>query len=384
MIMRNSEEKRLQRVVAYTSATLFALFTFFYVVVYQSPLMEAFYDYIATGKLEYNEYVVAGILTAALTLLALWLNRFARFQREWTAMAYLPSALILAFITDIDRSVYTGGGSWLGWSVIFIVGLLVYVSLAFVLQRVLFEKIKSLAMSANRVIWRNIIILTLQFALVGTLSNGEENFKREALVVSYNKDGEVEKALSVGYKSLDASQQLTAIRAYVMAANGLLGERVFEYPQLYGSAGLLLDVTQTSPFVPDTLYSLFGEKPSDGESVSDFLSRVAHKDSVPSVVKEYYLTSLLLDKHIMLFKNELDRMLGVYDPDSLPKHFREALVLYSDIDTLYNIPLSSDTLFQELDSLRRVELKYDDPVVRGNYVRKEFGRTYWWYFLYGN
>lgn len=180
--MRNKEEKRLQRVVALFCATLFALFSFLFVAVYQSPLLEVLYDYVATGKLDYNGYLVAAVISPLLTLLALWLNRIAKFQREWTAMAYLPSVLLLAFITDIDRSLYVGGWSSTSWIVIFSVAMFVYAALAFVLQRVLFEKIKNLAMSTNRMIWRNLILFVIMFCLAGTLSNGEENFKREALV----------------------------------------------------------------------------------------------------------------------------------------------------------------------------------------------------------
>ena len=54
--MRNNEVKRLQRVVAYMCATLFALFTFFFVSVSQTAQLEVLYDYVATGKLEYNGY----------------------------------------------------------------------------------------------------------------------------------------------------------------------------------------------------------------------------------------------------------------------------------------------------------------------------------------
>ena len=163
--MRNKEEKRLQRVVALFCATLFALFSFFFVAIYQSPLLEALYDHVATGKLDYNGYLVAAVISPLLTLLALWLNRIAKFQREWTAMAYLPSSLLLAFMTDIDRSVYTGGHSCSSWIVIFSLGLLVYIVLSFVLQRVLFEKIKNLAMSVNRMIWRNLVLFVIMFCL---------------------------------------------------------------------------------------------------------------------------------------------------------------------------------------------------------------------------
>jgi hypothetical protein len=38
----------------------------------------------------------------------------------------------------------------------------------------------------------------------------------------------------------------------------------------------------------------------------------------------------------------------------------------------------------KLNELRVEESKHDDVFIRGNYVRRNFGRTYWWYFLYSN
>lgn len=382
--MRNSEEKRLQRVVAYFCAALFALFSFFFVAEYQAPLLELVYDELATGKLGFNPCVAGGVVAVALTMLAIWLNKISGFQREWTAMAYLPSTLLLAFITDIDRSVYTGGWSPWNWVIVFLLGLLVYLFLSFILRRVLFEKIKNVAMSLNRVLWRNLMLFVVFFAMVGTLSNGEENFKREALVASYYKNGDLDAALNVGYKSLDASQQLTAQRAYVMACEGLLGEKVFEYPQLYGSDGLIPKSVRTSVLVPDSAYALLGTPPVGNEGAMQYLERTVGSDSATSVAKEFYLTALLLDKRLVEFARKLPAFYPETSVDSLPKHFREALFLHSEIDGTYSPAFSSDTLAVLFDSLRNIERCYDDVFVRGNYVRRSFGRTYWWYFLYSN
>lgn len=174
--MRGNQEKRLQRVVATLCATLFAVYAFLFVGVYQAPVIEVLYNHVATGKLSFDSYVVGGIISAVLTIFALWLNRFTRFQREWTAMAYLPSTLLLAFVTDIDRSIYVGGWSYDDWIVVISVAMSIYGTLAFVLKRVLFEKIKNIAMGAGRIIWRNLILFVILFCIAGTLSNGEENF----------------------------------------------------------------------------------------------------------------------------------------------------------------------------------------------------------------
>lgn len=385
--MRNNEEKRLQRAVAYICAALFAVFAFFFVAVYQAPLLEAFYNEVATGKLDYNPYLVGGVVSLVLTLLALWLNRFARFRREWTALAYLPSALLLAFITDIDRTLYTGGGSGLSWVLIFILGLSLYGAMSFIFRRVLFEKIKDATMAMNRVVWRNLVLLVLLFCLVGALSNSEENFKRETKMMSLFNKGDISDALRVGYTSNDASRELTAMRAYTLAVAGLQGERLFEYPQPYASEGLLPLPWRTSPLVPDSVFALLGDRPLDGEDATAFLSRIAYTDSATQVAKEYYLSSLLLEKRLVKFKDEVIALYGDSSVNKLPKHYREALMLYADIaDSASVVPYEIDdaAMRSSLDALRAVEARYSDLFVRGNYVRKEFGRTYWWYFLYSN
>ncbi len=385
--MRNSGEIRLQRVVATVCATLFAVFAFLFVAVYQAPLLEAFYNEVATGKLGYNPWLVGGVVSLLLTMLALWLNRFAKLRREWTALAYLPSALLLAFITDIDRRIYTGGGFSYIWIFIFLLGIAVYGFVAFLLRRILFEKIKDVTMVTNRVLWRNVMLMVLLMCLVGTLSNSEENFKRETLVKSYYDRGETAKALQVGMSSHDASRELTAMRAYILAGEDKLGEHFFEYPQYYAADGLLPLQQRTSPLVPDSVYSLLGAAPLGGELSIDFLSRVAHTDSATNIAKNYYLTSLLLEKRLIEFKDEVLAMYGAGCADSLPKHYREALMLYADIlDSVevVTFEVNDADMRTRLDALRAEEAKHSDAFIRGNYVRRYFGRTYWWYYLYSN
>ena len=385
--MRDSGEKRMQRVVATVCATLFAVFTFLYVAVYQAPLLEAFYNEVATGKLNYNPWLVGGVVSLLLTLLALWLNSFAKLRREWTALAYLPSSLLLAFITDIDRGLYTGEAISCAWIYIFAVCFLLYGFVAFVLRRILFSQIKDVRTVTNKVLWHNMVLMLLLIALIGALSNNEENFKRETLMMSHYNRGDTIKALRVGKTSLNASRELTVMRAYVLAAGGELGEHLFEYPQYYGSEGLLPVMERTSPLVPDSVYSLLGAMPFEGEAATDFLSRIAHADSASNVVKEYYLSSLLLEKRLLEFKDEVMKLCAAENVGGLPKHYREALMLYADIageQENQSFEFDDAAMRDGLEQLRTLESKYDDPFIRGNYVRRSFGHTYWWYFLYSN
>lgn len=381
--MRNNEEVRLQRVVMALCAILFAVFSFLFVAKSQSALLELFYDKVATGKLNYNPYVMGGAVSLALTALALWLNRYTGFKREWTAFSFLPSTLVLAFITDIDRSLYTGGYNYLKWIIVLAVGVFVYAAFSFVLRRMLFAKIKNVAMSANRIIWRNLELFVVFFAIVGFLSNGEENFKREALVASYYKKGDFDNALKVGYRSNVASHSLTVQRAYILAKEGLLGENLFEYPQYYGAEGLIPTKEQVSPLVPDSAFSLLGAYPLPGEKSMDVFKRASKNDDVTSAAKDYYLSALLLDKQIVEFVDAVKRFYPDTDVANLPKHYQEALALYASIDTDYIFEGNSATL-EHFNAFKSLEAEYDDFFVRANYLRRHFGRTYWWYYLYGS
>ena len=291
--MRASKnEKRIQRTATLFCVVLFVVFSYTFLAVYQAPLLEIFYDKVANGKLQYNAHIVAGIITALLTLLALWLNRMAGFKREWTAVAYLPSCIILAFITDIDRTLYTGGFSYLAWGIIFAVAILLYLFMAFILHRVLFAQIKNLDMEGSRIMWRNMLLLTLLFFLTGTLSSAEEDIKNEAMAYKYYKRGNIDKALKVGRNAASASRELTSSRAYYLALNGELGERLFAYPQYYGSEALLSSFTQTTPLSPDTVYSQFDIERRATDTTIEFLARAASADSVSRNVADYYLPAI--------------------------------------------------------------------------------------------
>lgn len=382
--MRNKEEVRLQRVVAIFCATLFALFSFFFVAKFQAPSLELFYDHVSTGKLQYNAYIAGAVVSLVLTLFALWLNRYTGFRREWTALSYLPSALLLSFITDIDRSLYTEDYNYGKWVIIFFLGALFYAAFSFVLRRILFAKIKNIAMSANRILWRNLQIFVILFCIVGFFANSEENFKREALVASYYKKGKIDKALNVGYRSRVASRHLTAQRAYILAENGLLGEKLFEYPQPYASEGLLPVQEHVSPLVADSVYTMLGVVPATGEKAADVFKRAVESDTSSVFAKEYYLSALLLERRIVEFVNTVKEFYPDGDTSSLPKHYKEALMLYESIDNNASVHVDDPEMKELFKTFKAMEGEYDDSFVRGNYIRRHFGRTYWWYFLYGN
>lgn len=419
-------EKKLQRSVNLLCACVFAIYSFTFIAIYQSPLLEALYDKVATGKLNYNGYVVAFTATTILLLLSWWMNKIARFQREWTAMAYLPASLLLAFITDIDTTIYTGDTKYLSWIIILLIGLFLYASIAFFLQRILFAKIKNLKMEGNRIVWRNLMLFVLLFGLTGRLSNGNEHFKQEATAYSRYKSGDIQGALNVAHRSLNASHEFTAARAFYLSQCRQMGDKLFTYPQYYGVEGLLPPMQQRTPLSPDTIYTAIGTKRNNGEDAMEYLYRIVQADSVSRTAADYFLCGLLLDKRLTDFVDNLPKYYNL-GSDTLPQHYKEALMYYVAALSDFNPASSADTLRAELTDLglknntrgnefsaqyaaalrgfnvsserlgtlmsldttgielaRMIELErqYPDLQVRSNYARKEFGHTYWWYYKY--
>lgn len=379
--MRNTGEKRIQGFITSFCTIAFAVFSFTFVAMYKSPVFEVVYDSVATGKLLFNAYVVAGVMTTVLVGLALWLNRFAKFQREWTAMAFLPSALLLAFITDIDRTFFVGGKSYTLWMWILATGVVVYLFFSFVLKRILFEKIKNPTVVGNKILWRNLILLAFFFFSVGCLSSGESSFRYEAVQYVNYMRGNVDAALAVGKSSPFSSRQLTAQRAFLLASVNRLGESFFEYPVAYGAEGLLPSVMRDAPIAPDSAYSLIGVPRGAEEKAVDYLSRAVASDTAGNAARDYYLCSLLAERRIVDFSDAIYEYYRV--GDVLPKHYREALVLYSYVTPEYSLPFDAAESLKEIDDFI-TRLKRPDCGTRClAALFDDYGDTYWWYFLYG-
>ena len=380
--MKSAREIRLFRMVRIVCAVVFVIFAFTFLSIFQAPLLEVAYDITATGKLQYDENITAAIITFALLLVTLWLNKFAKFSREWEAMAYLPACVLLAFFTDIDRTIYTGGEFSWSWVWIALVVLFVYAFASWVLKRVLFMRIKDITRATNRIMWRNLLLLSILFSFTGFLSNCDENFKHEAMVYHYVKKGDYDKAQRVALRSFAASQELTAGRAYLLAHEGVLGEKLFTYPQYFGVAGLLPREELTSPLSAAMVYDFLKVKPQKGEETIKFLERALSVDTAAVAVKDYYLSALLLDKRLEEFADSLPRFYNVADTVNLPAHYKEAMLLCSKLFPDKELSFGDATLEKKYAELLKIEQEHQDILVRSNYVRKSFGNTYWWYYLY--
>lgn len=345
---------------------LFILFCAIFLSV-QSPLLEALQHVLSEGKTSYSPIWGTVIITLILCILQMFVNHLTRFVEYCHALSYFPSILILAFITDKDRSIYQSehAGNW-GWILlasIFIYTLLIWMNrkwLPLLVNKTNFPN------PASR-LWPNVLILILLATTALSLTNINPAFLCETQIESLIRKGAYRQANEVGKGSPITSRELTALRTYTLSRTDSLGSNLFEYPQQYGAEGLLLnDRAQTTSMKAEELYNYLGDRPESGENALHYLSRICLTETGSHPALDYYLCALLLEKQLSLFAKELHTF---YDIDeSLPKHYKEALILYHHRHGEYEIPFNAVIIEEAYQRFLLHQDSYQD--------------TYWWYYFH--
>ena len=112
-----------------------------------------------------------------------------------------------------------------------------------------------------------------------------------------------------------------------------------------------------------------------------FLELLERRDSVvlPQVV-DYKLCGLLIDRQIDRFAREISKYYEL--DDRLPKHYREALVLYTHSRSNPVVVYHHAVTDEDWRNLIELERRYSDPTERKGRVEDQYHDTYWYYYKY--
>ena len=186
---------------------------------------------------------------------------------------------------------------------------------------------------------------------------------------------------------------------------------------------------QLTPLSPDTVYATIGVKRNVGEDAMEYLYRVVQADSISRTAADYFLCGLLLEKRLTDFVDYLPRFYNFAQGDSLPRHYKEALIYYATVMSDIELPFDSEamraglitmglmnwqygdelpkhyidafrdfaiptekmaklfdleSLGKEFAAMLELERQHPEIQIRSNYIRKNFGHTYWWYYAYSD
>lgn len=351
-------------IVRIMSAVCFILFTFLYLYNYQADVLAMAQHVLSEGKTYYNSFIGASLITITLYLLQLLVMRLLPLQTMFHALTYFPSLLILAVITDVSPNIDQSFsfGAWL-WGIPLL--LVVWLILSWIAKAwEVYEPLRFSHGFFSRAVWMNLAQFCCMFVLVGLTANSNEVFHYRMSVERCLVNRDYDKALTIGEKSLATDSSLTMLRIYALAAKKQLPERLFEYPLVGGSAAMKPNGTS----VRMMLYT-------------DYKLQLLRKSN-----NDYLLCSYLLDCNIDAFAKAIVKVYGINTYDTinkaLPKHYREALVLYTHIRSNPIVVFQDDILDVDYRDYQDMERKYANQQERQTMLRDTYGKTYWYYYDY--
>ena len=364
------------------STVVYLLFTFLWLFFFQSDVLAVQQHALSGGQTHYNRLVGAVLITFMLWLLQLGTRALiARTAycppRTLHVLTFLPSLLTLSVICNLPPVVPRTSHF-----VLLFVWLCVAV-VVFVFS--LFFSLLSSYTSQNvlRMLWVNLLALAVMMVGVVTVSNTNAVYHYQARVETSLLRHDVDRALSTGSRSLETSPGLTMLRAYALSLRGELGDHLFEYPVSGTGADLLpLGDSRFLLYPADSLYRHLGAIPRPGMDSPAYLAAIQRSGQATTAVRDYVLCGLLIDRQLDAFASAIPRYYDVSDSASLPRHYREALTLYTHLRTHPTLVYHHPVTEEDYADLQELEAQYPDSRERHIRVKEKYLGSYWYYYEY--
>ncbi len=431
MVLNSHDINNTAGIVRHSCGIIFILFSFCYLFFLHGEILSKAQYVFSNGTTTYSIFWGAIIITIVLRLLQIPVNKYIKVPIRYHALSYIPSILLLTVICDVASAAIQGEsakGWWLGFPLLFLLFYL-FSKLSIHIESVLYTTPKWTNRLFSYIISNSITLIFLILFCATCNSSTDVNMyeqKVERLILNDDYDN----ALKVGEKSLNTNLRLTNLRMYALSKQGLLPEHLFDYPQYYGSDGLLC-VSDTNKrlyrFDANDICQYLGV-PCDSNihSTNDYFNSVLFRqqlvaDSLMGIeltrsdnpdslqdqidihyellkkekkrIDDYILCGLLLDRNIDAFKEKLDKLYSneifsdsVVPVESLPRAYREAMVMiYPEI--------GDTTMLQLYTSYLDLKESEKDSIASSNITRRKkiendksrtFGNTYWWYYYNPN
>jgi len=380
--MNNNITKNYTVAMKVICTILFCTFSFLYLYYYQADILAYAQHALSNGQTHYNSMIGASIITASLYLLHLGISAITRMPRLAHALTYFPSLLLLAIITDISPNVdqHFTFGVWL-W--VFPLLIILYTGVVWVLRQISYVSQVNVSSFFSRMMWGNILALSVMFFMVGLVSNHNDIFHYRMHDEQCLLRGDMNGVLKTGEQSLVVDSNLTMLRAYALSKKGLLGERLFEHPFVGGSASLLPNGKNVRMMVypASQLYQYLGVQIVQKLSPMSYLQYIIKHKYAKQPAGDYLLCGYLLDKDLDGFIHHIDEFYNL--KENLPKHYREALVLYTHLRANPQLIYHNNVTDADFQDYQSLEHKYPDKKVRRTFLRDTYGNTYWYYYQYG-
>ena len=384
MFLSNNRTEGSTTVVKTVCAIVFFVFVFIYVFCYQDDTIAYSQHVLSGGVTVYSRLIGGIIITVVLGLLYFTMSRLmSRKPACIHALACFPSLYLLAMITDFHPSRSLSPWGW--WAIAMPVVMAVWWALVYFLGELLRYRCVEGHHSEGftlKTVGFNLLLLCVMMLGVGLLSNGNDIMHYRLRMERMLMHGELEDALEVGKLSDQSDANLTMLRAYALARQGRLGDELFKYPVI-GTSESLVPHPQGAELLmlsPDSVYTMLGAIPRKGMTTREYLKAIVKSGQATPLVNEYLLCGLLIDRDLDGFVRLLIKTHKI--DDSLPLHYREALILYSHRRSNPLVVYKNTVMDTDYDDMQRLEAEAKTPEERRLNVFKQFYGTYWQYYDY--
>lgn len=366
-------------------AVCFLTFSFLWLFWFQADLLAVAQHTLSGGMTRYDRTVGATIITLVLFLLQLAVHAITRLSRRTHTLTYVPSFLALAFLSDISVSSSNGvevGSCWWLLAIVFIL----WIGAVWLAKQMLpfsdSDKQPTGLFSART--WMNLMQMAVMMFFVAAVGNTNAVLHFRAHVETALMRGDNREALRTGWESLETDRQLTMLRAFALSREGLMGEKLFCYP-IVGSGADLLPMSDTLLLIPaDSIWRHLGGKPGHPMSERVFYHLLEHDSLATPAVADYALCGKLIDRDLKGFVRLLPKY---YGGTTLPRHYREALVLFDYLQPA-GVPSfkgdlqspADEALRQEFEQLQELMAQYPKGSEQQLQLLENYKDTYWYYY----
>lgn len=373
-------------------AIVFIGFVFCYVYFLQTDLLAYAQHVWSGGKTRWNGMVGAVIITAVLYIIQVLVASLNTLPQRLYSLSFLPSMLLLAALASVNPESSVGIVLLTPYSWVALVGVIVSLIVIFALKgsSAVERPVVSSSLFSD-VSMKNFALMALMMFVVVGFGNTDRTFHQRLRMERLVYTGQYDEALEVARKSDGSDASMTMFSAYALMRKGELGESMFEYPVVTSSEALLpmrkgndIPCTEQSRFLftsNERLWNNIGGVPAEEMTVVDFLNLVQKRGIARRSVPEYILTAHLLDCNLKTFASEIGKYYDI-TKDTLPKHFREALVLYTHLHSQRVLTYHSSVLDADYEDFLKLERKkYSSTREKMNVLGNSYLGTYWYYYF---
>ena len=371
-------------VVRTVCAIVFLLFVAIYVFFYQEDTLALTQHILSGGATIYSRVIGGIIITIVLALLHFTTAKVMRTKPLCIyALSCFPSLYILAMLTDFDTSQPLSPWRW--WAILMPLAAAVWWGVVYFLGELLRYRCSDIRHEEGylaRTLGCNIFILAAMMIGVGLLSNSNDITHYRLRMERLLMHGEYAKALEVGKASDKTDASLTMLRVFALAHEGRLGDELFKYPVRGTSASIVPELSDGKMLMlsPDSVYRMLGAIPRHGQTTKNYLKAIVKSGQATKAAIEYQLCGMLIDKDLDGFVNLLMKTHKI--DDTLPLHYREALILYTHRRASPKVVYRNTVMDTDYDDMQRLEAETKSPGERRIQIYKQFSGTYWEYFDY--